>query len=325
VTAGTACLNSTSTKGFCVMSGTVSRVFLVGIMRSGTTLLQSLLAANTQVASCPETMFFRSLVGENLGFWRGKPPKTILEKMKCSWSRCRERLGFAHSMARWRINSLLSEVQRPDLHGLFPAKSRSMRRQAAAFAEILDRVTIDQGKTVWVEKSPEHIAYIDLIERYVRPVKFIHIVRNGADVVASLTDVGRQYPKSHWKLYWDTPDKCIALWNEAIRLTRLHMHKPHHHVVRYERLVDDTPNVLAEVCDFLSIPYQEAMVQGYSSAAERLVRNKTAWQAKVFKPIENANGTKFFELFDDGQQQYILNRLSPITEGEFERRVTAVV
>lgn len=307
------------------MSGTAGRVFLVGIMRSGTTLLQSLLAAHSQVTSCPETMFFRSLVGENLGWWRGKPPKTVLEKLRCSWSRCRERMGLAHQMARWRINSLLTEVQRPDLQSLFPVKSRSMRRQATAFAEILDRVTLDQDKSVWVEKSPEHIAYIDLIERYIRPVKFIHIVRNGADVVASLLDVCRQYPKSHWKTHWGTPDKCIALWNEAIRLTRLHMHKPHHHVVRYERLVDDTPAVLAEVCDFLSITFQETMLQGYTSAAEHLVRNKTGWQAKVFKPIQNANGTKFFEIFDEDQQRYILNRLSPISEDEFDRRVSAAV
>jgi Sulfotransferase family len=270
-------------------------------------------------------MFFRSLVGENLAWWRGKPPRTFLDKLRCSWSGCRGWLGLAHPTARWRIDSLLKEVQRPDLQGLFPVKSRSMRRQATAFAEILDRVTLDQGKTVWVEKSPEHLAYVDLIERYLRPVKFIHIVRNGADVVGSLMDVCRRYPKSHWNTYWATPDKCIALWNEAIRLTRLHMHKPHHHVVRYERLVEDTPGVLAEVCDFLGIPYEEAMPQGYTSAAMQLVRNKTGWQAKVFKPIENANGTKFFELFDEGQQRYILDRLSPITEDEFDRPARAAV
>jgi len=307
------------------MNGTASRVFLVGIMRSGTTLLQSLLAAHSQVTSCPETMFFRSLVGENLAWWRGKPPNSFLDKLRCSWSRCRERLGLAHPMARWRINSLLTEVHRLDLQGMFPVKSRSMRRQATAFAEILDRVALDQDKTVWVEKSPEHIAYIELIERYVQPVKFIHIVRNGADVVASLMDVGRQYRKSHWKTYWNTPDKCIDLWNEAIRVTRLHMHKPHHHVVRYEQLVDDTPGVLADVCEFLRIPYEEDMLHGYTSAAEQLVRNKTGWQAKVFKPIDNANGTKFFEIFDEDQQRYIRNRLSPVTEAEFGRRAHATV
>src|SRR5262249_14181651 len=136
---------------------------------------------------------------------------------------------------------------------------------------------------------------------------------------------GRQYPKSHWNTYWNTADKCIDLWNEAIRRTRLHMHKPHHHVVRYERLVDDTPDVLAEVCDFLCIPYEETMLTDYASAASQLVRNKTGWQAKVFKPIQNANGTKFLELFDEGQQRYILNRLSPIAEDEFGRHAPTPV
>jgi hypothetical protein len=193
-----------------------------------------------------------------------------------------------------------------------------MRRQATTFVEILDRVTLDQGKTVWIEKSPEHIAYIDLIERCLGPMNFIHIVRNGPDVVASMMDVSRQHPKSHWKTYWGTLDQCIAQWNEAMRITRTHIHEPRHHIVAYERLVDDTARVVADVCDFLRIPYEEAMLQGYATAASQLVRNKTAWQAKVFQPIHKTNGTKFFELFDEEQQRYILERLTPVRPGEFD-------
>jgi hypothetical protein len=130
-----------------------------------------------------------------------------------------------------------------------------MRRQAAGFVEILDRLTMDRGKTVWVEKSPEHIAYVDLIERYVRRVKFIHLVRNGADVVASIYDAAHKYPDTHWKANWGTVDRCIAQWNEAVRLTCKYMHQPNHHLVTYERLVENTPDVLTELCDFLGLPY----------------------------------------------------------------------
>ncbi|MGL4503377.1 MAG: sulfotransferase family protein, partial [Planktothrix sp.] len=38
-----------------------NRIFLVGCPRSGTTLLQSLLAAHPQIASFPESHFFQSL------------------------------------------------------------------------------------------------------------------------------------------------------------------------------------------------------------------------------------------------------------------------
>lgn len=200
-----------------------------------------------------------------------------------------------------------------------------MKRQAAAFTDILDRLTLDRGKSVWVEKSPEHIAYIDLIERYIRPVQFIHMVRSGADVVASIYDAAQKYPDTHWKKNWGTIDRCVDQWNEAVRLTRKHRHKPNHHVVTYERLVEDTPGVLAELCDFLRIPFEEAMLESYTSAADQLVRNKRGWQAGVFQPIHNANATKFFELFDEGQRRYILERLSPAPREEFDRPTHAKV
>jgi hypothetical protein len=301
------------------MDGMHNRVFLVGIVRSGTTLLQSLLAAHSQITSFPETMFFRFLAGEPLAWWRGKPPSTVGEKLKCAWSRFRERLGLAHPKGRQQVKNLLAEVKRPDLQGLFPAKGRSMRRQAEAFASILDRMTVDQGKSVWVEKSPEHIGYIDLIERYLGPVKFIHLVRNGADVVASIYDAAQKYPDTHWKANWGTVDRCVDQWNEAVRLTRKHMHKPSHHALTYERLVEDTPAVLGELCEFLDVPYEEGMLQGYSSAAQQLVRNKSGWQAGVFKPIQNTNSTKFFELFNEEQRRSILERLTPVRAEEFNR------
>ncbi|MGL6135938.1 MAG: sulfotransferase, partial [Planktothrix sp.] len=47
------------------------RLFLVGCPRSGTTLLQSLLAAHSQIASFPESQFFRCLL-ENRPPWRVK-------------------------------------------------------------------------------------------------------------------------------------------------------------------------------------------------------------------------------------------------------------
>ncbi|MEQ8960988.1 MAG: sulfotransferase [Coleofasciculus sp. C2-GNP5-27] len=57
------------------------RIFLVGCPRSGTTLLQSLLAAHPQIASFPESHFFRHLIPEfepkrrllGLSSRRGKP------------------------------------------------------------------------------------------------------------------------------------------------------------------------------------------------------------------------------------------------------------
>ena len=108
-----------------------------------------------------------------------------------------------------------------------------------------------------------------------------------------------------------------------MRLTRQHMHKPNHYVVSYERLVDDTPVVLAEVCGFLGVSYEESMLQNYGAAADQMVRNKNAWQSKAFQPIHNANGSKFLELFDENEQRYVVQHLTPIAPDEFDSPVRA--
>ena len=56
-----------------------------------------------------------------------------------------------------------------------------------------------QGKTIWLEKSPDHLRYIDQIEKLVDEAKFIHILRNGFDNIASIYDLAGKYPET-WGL-----------------------------------------------------------------------------------------------------------------------------
>jgi len=43
-----------------------------------------------------------------------------------------------------------------------------------------------------------------------------------------------------------------------------------------------------------------------------LARKDETWKASVGEPIRSANGKKFYELFDEGQRNYILKALSAI-------------
>ena len=54
----------------------MARVFIVGCPRSGTTLLQAMLASHETVYSFPETHFFKKYPGEVLAistFWSAHP------------------------------------------------------------------------------------------------------------------------------------------------------------------------------------------------------------------------------------------------------------
>ncbi len=50
------------------------------------------------------------------------------------------------------------------------------------------------------------------------------------------------------------------------------------------------------------------MQTGYTAAAQQVSLAREPWKAAVGAPIHNTNATKFYELFDQQQQQYILQR-----------------
>lgn len=287
------------------------RIFLVGCPRSGTTLLQALLSAHPQIASFPETQFFMDLVEQYDRRMFGVSPLTASERFNYFLSDCRVWLGVATPTFRTRVNKILEDFGRPDLKKVFPWKGRFIKDKVNAFLEILDQLAIEQDKEFWLEKSPNHLSYIDIIERFVPKPKFIHIIRNGADSVASIYDAVKKYPE--WGPRYDySLDKCIDRWIIAVGLTQKYIHKKNHALVRYERLVEDPQSVLAELSAFIGIEYDDKMLQEYNVAAKHLVLDSELWKGSVYQKIQNANSKKFYEVFDEEQRQHVLNRISQV-------------
>lgn len=163
-----------------------------------------------------------------------------------------------------------------------------------AFLDVLDTLTWQQQKSVWLEKTPGHLYHVDDISRLVPEVKFIHLIRNGADVVASLYEVVNAHPDI-WKLFSPGDlDQCIQRWTTDILITQQHLHKPNHILVRYEYLVAEPRLVSTKLCTFIDIPFSEMMLSGYQKMAERLVRKHETWKMSVGDAIQNANHTKFY-------------------------------
>lgn len=166
--------------------------------------------------------------------------------------------------------------------------------QARQFVRELDDITLQSGHSIWLEKSPKHLHYIDYIERYVPNAKIIHLVRNGADVVASLYDAARKRPKK-WAAEHGTIDQCLHRWTTDIEMSRRQLGKPNHTLVRYEQVVEDPEGSMRSLCHFLGIPFEPTMLEEYRVAAKPLMQN---WYERcepaVTERIQNANSTKFF-------------------------------
>ncbi|NEQ39106.1 MAG: sulfotransferase [Okeania sp. SIO3I5] len=266
------------------------RIFVVGCPRSGTTLLQSMLAAHPQIASLVESHFCGAIF-DNRGFYRKK-------------------FGLASKLTRKKLNKCLEEIGFPEMKQHLPKFGLFASQYVKGFVKILDLYTQQQNQIIWLEKTPKHLHYIDDLERYIKNIKFIHIIRNGADVVASLFDVTQQYPDI-WGGARDI-DTCIQRWIEDINLTKYHLSKFNHTLVEYEKLVENPTEVLTEVCQFVGVEFTEKMLQDYQVVAKQVTLKNEPWKASVGEKLNSSNSKKFQKLFNQEQQTYILKRLSEV-------------
>lgn len=271
------------------------RVFVVGCPRSGTTLLQSLLAAHPAVLSFPETAVFGRLLSE-----RTMPGDTRPDTV-----RRRTQVGYRHAVA------LLDSLQRRDLEDILPIRSRSIGQFVDGFLGVLDRLTLDRGKSWWVEKTPENFAFVPELRRLVPGAKVINIVRDGRQNIAALYDMACRFPDRWWARYRDL-DQAILQWNECARHTRFHRGLPDVLLVRHEPLRVDTEAVLQQVCAFTGLPFTRDMLDRRVEAARELFTPREPWKDDVLAPIRPIIEDKFSRLFDAEQRAYIDARLEPL-------------
>lgn len=255
----------------------MKRIFLVGAPRSGTTILQSLLAAHQEIISFPESKFFHYLLYEK----------------------------FAVNLPTRLESFLRDEIKRPELLNNFD-DTQTTESKAAWFVSALDSLAREQNKSIWLEKTPEHIYFIEEIQRLVPDAKFIHILRNGMDTIASMYEATRSFNEL-WGGIWDL-EHCIDRWKYAILTSHKYVDNPNHILVKYEDLVDNKTKILDRVCNFLKIEYDAAMLTNYKAKAASLSLS-LPWHKGIERDIQSTKVHKYHQIFNRNEIQDILNHI----------------
>ncbi|MEM7586478.1 MAG: sulfotransferase, partial [Acidobacteriota bacterium] len=117
------------------------RIFVVGVPRSGTTLLQSLLAAHSQLTSFTESHFFsryfRAVPGLSTAILTRDPTPRLIEFLRENPADDSEQPAPRLATGR-----------------LLPLASRRVGRQLLA---VLDQLALSRGFAGWIEKTPRHL------------------------------------------------------------------------------------------------------------------------------------------------------------------------
>ena len=275
-----------------------TRVFLVGSPRSGTTLLQSLLASHPKLTSFPETHFFLIVTPRPEERWRRK-------------------LGIASSDAPEALERLAALGITENAASDDRRRLVTLRQYARLLTRTLDQAAATAGSTHWLEKTPNHLHYSHVIERYVSGARFVHMIRDGRAVIASNFEVRQKHPTWGGAV---TLDVAIDKWHWSIRRSLACLGRQDHFFVSYERLVAAPRAVLSRLCGHLGLPVSDRqvdqMLNGYAGQQHRLggyaergpegvITGEEPWKETVGGPIENRNDEKFMALFDSDQRALI--------------------
>lgn len=279
------------------------RIFVVGCPRSGTTLLQSMLASHPAVLSFPETHAFRLGIGR----------KGV---QLFSWLRRRKLLkAIAKEFG-------ISEPKLPLI--IF------RQRYVVEMLSLLDKSLPGTGKKVWLEKTPEHIFYISHIQNVDPEAKFIHVTRACRDVVPSIVKMWdkftfgwgrRRYimmtlndilyvlievlkrPKllksGVWSLFVHRRYvRASQLWHDAMAVTELFDNDRMHFRCDYAELVNDPESMLRKISSFLDLEFSESMLH-FQGGASSLIRSDEIWKSNNIKAIEKNKITEYHKLPQD--------------------------
>ena len=192
-------------------------IFIVGAPRSGTTLLRSMIDAHPKLCCPPwETGIFDRLSA----FARGDFEKPSgPEANFCPLKRL-EVLDWMRDSANNLMSRLVQESQKPR----------------------------------WGEKTPAHVFQIELILEIYPKAQFIHIIRNGNDVVKSLQNVTWAPGGIRWS---------VQRWIDSVTAGREATKKfgqDKCHEVRFEELTANPNTSLRTICSFLGEQFSDTML-----------------------------------------------------------------
>lgn len=266
------------------------RIFLVGCPRSGTTLLQSLVSNHSDIASFPESKFYQRLVSSD----------NKIEMFKATGKRAKETTSLFFQL-----------IENEKLLDLFPKRPSFCLEYSMTFVKALDFLAIQRDCSYWLEKTPAHLHRIELIKSFVPQVKFIHIIRNPIDVIASLYEVNLKYPE----IWWQSANviQCLERWLDDVEITKFYAEQHHqHHIIFYEELIRDSNFHIKKICNFLGIEFQQKMLSPNTDSIDNITRKDEIWKNKSDKIINKKGHEKFDRFFCKEQQMKICQSLSTI-------------
>jgi len=247
-----------------------SPVFVVGVGRSGTSLVQSMLAAHPAFGFPPETGFFRRYVARGVLRRLARQGGTMAVA---------ERLASDERLRRLRVpaRELVARAERP-----------GSLSDASIYRELLMAYAPAGSGVRAGDKDPRTVEHLGLLHRVYPEGYVVHVIRDPRDVLASkkAADWSRGRPVL----------RHVLAGRAQLRLGRRDGRR--HFVDRYvevfyEDLLRAPEVTLRRLCAGVSVRYDPAMLEYRDAAAELVARDEMQWKAETLGPLLTGNVDKW--------------------------------
>lgn len=210
---------------------TFSPIFIVGVPRSGTTLLRVLLDSHSEILALPETPWVSGAYGGPLSL-----RQLLLDLADGSYGAARNVAG----------------ITRADI----------LRAGAGFLEHLLEPALAARGKSVPAFKTPSDIPHLDFLTELLPDARYIHITRDGRDVALSqLAKKGSFFLelRGYRSLSYANVLQRWADWEAKARgvLARDGLKVFH---LRYEDLIADPEGQMRQAMAFAGLKFEPGML-----------------------------------------------------------------
>jgi hypothetical protein len=278
-------------------------IFIIGYPRSGTTMLQSLIATQPGIASFPETHFF-SIVAKDFKDLKDLKDPNAPIGIKAA----RKMLNTAEERL------FISEDAKSYIYYLAENKLLSLKMlfEVVVVSCLLNSISPDQiSATRWLEKTPAHAFHVNEILQFYPAAKTVFIHRNPINAIPSYIESGQQWQGKNltvpglarlWASYTKHYELFKGKYPDSLSYTRL------------EDLVDDLEASMGRITDFLGLSLVPDLLSTFNEKAEQMSEPWETWKTSVktdsvSESIVNRRNKKTLNL---AEQKEVVGLLGPL-------------
>jgi hypothetical protein len=210
-------------------------LFILGVRRSGTTLLRVMLDRHSQLAVPDESYFVPQLADRHL---RRVEPDEFVDDLR-----------RINTVTDWEVP--LGKVR---------ARLTPGMPIGTAIATVYLVYAEEQDKARWGDKTPMYMQNLRLLERLFPDGLFLHLIRDGRDAALSFLEMPRGLVTETW-MHPRTPADFACQWRTEVAAARQLGQRvgSRYLEVHYEELVADVEPVLGRICGFAGLEYEPQM------------------------------------------------------------------